>query len=200
MAMQKGGLELEDFSSSLDLLRRLDSAAESAKDAISEFIEIIGAEPRYAAIGIKEIYDGTLPDLPVRSLEGAKKALFDLGQQHQLALVSNGKPAVQMEKLKKAGIDSRVFSKIAVADQRCKKERYQLIAEELGYSPSDVIVCGDRITIDLSPARELGFKTVHVQWGRGLNALGVSCDVDYCISEMAELKNIVCGIKTFSTF
>ncbi|MES2122952.1 MAG: HAD family hydrolase [Chlamydiota bacterium] len=200
LSMQKEGLQLEDFQASLELLRRLDSAAGSARDAISEFVEIVGADPRFAAVGIKEVYHGSLPDLPIVSLKGVQETLFELSLQHQLALVSNGRPEIQLLKLKKAGIDSRIFSKIAVADERCKRERYQSIVEELGYSPSQVIVCGDRVSIDLVPGRELGFKTVHVQWGRGLNASAVFCDVDYSISEIADLKSIVGGLKTFSTF
>lgn len=199
--MVAAGLALPDFSEALDLLRRLNSFAESAKAALSEFIEIWGADKQFLEIGVKEIYEKLPEDLPIFPLDGAIETLLDLGQQHQLALVTVGKPMQQMEKLKKAGIDSRIFSKISVTEERSKKPHYQMIVEELGYSPTEVIVCGDRIPIDLIPARELGFKTVQMLWGRGLNGYPNNLkNVDYSISEFSELKGIVSSLMTFSSF
>jgi hypothetical protein len=39
-----------------------------------------------------------------------------------------------------------------------------------------------------------------MQWGRGLNTAGFKGEVDYCISELKEIKNIVSGLMTFSSF
>jgi putative hydrolase of the HAD superfamily len=199
-AMVAAGLALPDFSEALSLLRRLDSSAESARTALAEFIELLGAEKKYFEIGVREAYDTLSFDLPIFPLEGALDLLIDLSQQHQLALVTVGNPAQQMEKLKKAGIDSTIFSKISVTEDRNKKPHYQTIVDELGYSPAGVLVCGDRIYTDLIPARELGFKTVQMQWGRGLNAAGNKGDVDYRISEIRHLKDIVNSLHTFSSF
>jgi len=210
-AMVGAGLELPHFSEALDLLRRFDSSAESARSALSEFVEILGVSKHFFEIGVREIYENLPADLPIFPLEGALETLSDLGQQHQLALVSVGNPLQQMEKLKKAGIDSRIFSKITVIEEKNKKPHYQVIVDELGYFPTEVIVCGDRICIDLIPAKELGFKTVQMQWGRGLypnnssSYLGMNgsiprADVDYSISEIGELKGIVNSLMTFSSF
>jgi putative hydrolase of the HAD superfamily len=198
--MVGAGLVLPDFSEALDLLRRLDSVAESAGSALAEFVEILGADKRLFEVGVKEIYENLPLDLPVFPLEGALQLLCSLGQHHKLALVTIGKHSQQMEKLKKAGIDSRVFSKIAITEEKNKKPQYQIIVDELGHSPAEVLVCGDRISLDLIPARELGFKTVQVQWGRGLNPGKCRRDVDYSISKISELKDIVDSLMTFSSF
>lgn len=194
------GLVISNFSEALEQLRRLDSTSESARFAISEFIEMMGADKYFFEVGVKEVY-GNLPlELPIFALEGAVDLLHDLGGQHQLALVTIGKQTQQMEKLKKAGIDSRIFSKIVVIEEKNKKPHYQMIADELGYCAKDVLVCGDRVLLDLFPARELGFKTVKMQWGRGLNSTSYKGEVDYHISELRELKNIVNSLMTFSSF
>jgi FMN phosphatase YigB (HAD superfamily) len=198
--MVKEGMSVSNFSHALELLRRLDSTAESARSALAEFIEIIGADQRFFEMGVKEIYEPQILELPIFPLEGAIEILNELGQQHQLALVTVGNSFLQMDKLKKAGIDSRIFSKIAVIEERNKKPHYQMIVEELSYASNEVIVCGDKIAIDLIPARELGFKTVHMQWGRGLNYSGYKGDADYCISELKEIKSIVDDLMTFSSF
>ncbi len=177
----------------------LTAHAESARSALAEFVEILGYDKNILDVGVKEIYENPSPDLPIFPIDGAAELLHDLGQQHQLALVTVGKQALQMEKLKKAGIASRIFSKIAVIEERNKKPHYQKIVDELGYSSAEVLVCGDRIPIDLIPARELGFKTVQMLWGRGLNSLKSRGDVDYFISKICELKEIVNSLA-FSSF
>lgn len=188
-AMVDAGLVLPDFAEAVSLLRRLDRSAESARAALSEFTEIMGIGTEIFERGVHEIYEQPLADRPIFPLEGAIEVLLELRHCHQLALVTIGKHAYQMEKLKKAGIDSHLFSKIVVTQERNKKPHYQLIMDELGYFPKEVIVCGDRISLDLVPAEELGFKTVHVRWGRGTN--GLKYRGDHSILKIAELTEIV---------
>jgi putative hydrolase of the HAD superfamily len=199
-AMVTAGLVLDDFSSALELLRRLDSTSESAGDALSEFLEILGAGKTIFEVGMHAIYNTPISELPIFPLEGVLETLSHLGQRHQLALVSRGKYSYQVEKLKKAGIDSHFFSKIVVTEEGDKKFHYQTIVEELGFSGAEVLVCGDRILPDLIPARELGYKTVQMQWGRGLNMSKFRGDVDYAISEITQLTDIINSLMTFSSF
>ncbi|MBS0652824.1 MAG: HAD family hydrolase [Verrucomicrobia bacterium] len=194
------GLSIPDFSEALNLLKRLDQAADSAKRALAEFLEIHNADPALLPIGLKEVYDNISFDVPLNPLNGAREVLDELSCSHQLAIVTIGKPPQQLAKLKKAGIDSGIFSKIIVAEAGNKKVHYQALADELGYAPTEIIVCGDRIPIDLAPARELGYKTVQMRWGRGLNSIGQPSDVDYKISSLLELKDIIAHLITFSSF
>ncbi|MBS0651325.1 MAG: HAD family hydrolase [Verrucomicrobia bacterium] len=194
------GLRIPDFSEALDLLKRLDLAADSAKFALSEFLEIHNADPALLPIGIQEIYDNISFDFPLNPLKDANEVLNDLSFFHQLAIVTIGKTPQQLTKLKKAGIDSGIFSKIIVAEAGNKKVHYQALADELGYAPTEIVVCGDRIPIDLTPARELGYKTVQMRWGRGLNSKGQPSDVDYKISSLLELKDIIAHLITISSF
>ena len=198
--MVRAGLVVPDFSVALELLRRIDRFAESGSAALAEFVDLLGFDKAILAAGVQEMY-GSLPaDLPIFPLDGAPELLNDLREQHQLALVTIGTSEKQMEKLKKAGIDSRIFSKISITEQRNKKLHYQMIVDDLGYSPGEVLVCGDRISLDLTPARELGFKTVQMRWGRGLNVSKTCGDIDYSISKISELKGIVSSLITFSSF
>jgi len=199
-AMIGSGLEVVHFQDSLDLLKRLNASAESSPAALAEFLEILDAKAPLLEVGKQELATALPADLPIFSLDGAVEVLTELAEDHKLALVTVGVHSLQMEKLKKAGIDSGFFSKIAVSESRDKKTHYQLIMEELEYSPSEVVVCGDRVAIDLLPAKELGFKTVHVRWGRGLNSHGKEREVDYSISDLRQLKEIVTNLMSFSSF
>jgi putative hydrolase of the HAD superfamily len=189
--MMGEGLVIPDFQEAIESLKQIDRASESAQSTLSEFLEILDADPRFLDIGVQEIYYHLSPDIPVSVLDGALRMLSDLGQSHQLALVTTGKEAQQYNKMKKAGIDSAIFSKIVVSETGSKKPHYQAIMDELGYEPASVIVCGDRIGRDLVPGRELGCRTVHVQWGRGLGSTGKKGDVDYSISHLGRLKEII---------
>jgi FMN phosphatase YigB (HAD superfamily) len=199
-AMVSEGLVIADFLETLNLLRRLNSTSDSARTAIAEFVDILGIDKVFFEIGVKEVYENIASDLPIFPLDGAIEMLTELSCQHQLALVTLGRPSLQMDKMKKAGIDSRIFSKIVVTEEKNKKIHYQLIMDELGYNSTEVLVCGDRVPLDLIPARELGLKTVKIQWGRGLSSVGYKDKVDYCISELKELKNIVNSLVNFSAF
>ena len=92
-----------------------------------------------------------------------------------------GKPHQQLFKMKNAGIDSTIFSKIVISEREDKKSSYKEVLEELNMPSDRTIVCGDRIKRDLTPAKELGCKTVHMHWGRGLNSIG-------CAGEMSILR------------
>ncbi|HEX2579733.1 MAG TPA: HAD family hydrolase [Rhabdochlamydiaceae bacterium] len=195
--MVEAGLQIGDFQEALAILKRLDTAAESASQTLLEFLEIINADKKFYQIGHAEVY-GPLPqDFPVYPVEHAIDLLSDLSLEHQLALVSMGSPAQQRLKLKNAGIDSTIFSKICISEDRDKKPHYKTILDELGFAPSQTLVCGDRVKRDLSPAKELGCITVQMQWGRGLSSLlsalphYIARDVDHVIKKLSEIKDIL---------
>lgn len=189
--MVEAGLEVGNFEEALDILKRLDTAAESGTQTLLEFLEITSADKKYFEIGHAELY-GQLPsDFPVYPLDQALEVLEELGSEHQLALVSMGKPDQQLLKLKNAGIDSTIFSKMIISEDRDKKPHYKTILDELGFAPVQTVVCGDRVGRDLSPAKELGCITVQMQWGRGLNSMHSPRDVDYAIRKLSQIKDIL---------
>jgi len=193
------GFFVSDFSLALQMLERLDRSALSAKEAILEFLELHEAPPEYAAIALAEVYERPIDEAPLFPLDFAIELLEDLKQTHKLALVTAGERGQQLSKLKKAGIDSTIFSRIIVSELRDKKRHYQALIKEFVESPTNVVVCGDRIEGDLIPAKELGCKTVHVRWGRGLNAQGRRCDVDFTVLRLMEIKEIIKGLMSVIT-
>ena len=133
--MVRAGLVVPNFKDALQLLKRLDLAAESAKRSLAEFLEILNADPTLLPIALKEVYESISSNFSLEPLDGANEVLEELSFSHQLAIVTVGKTLQQMEKLKKAGIDSGIFSKIIVSEPGDKKPHYQALADELGYAP-----------------------------------------------------------------
>lgn len=189
--MCEAGLVLVHLEEAKTLIRRLDQTKLSSKDTLIEFLEMHGADKKFLEIGMKALNENTKMDMPIHQVEGAMELLKELKAEHKLALVTIGCPEVQMAKLEKAGIDLTLFSRIAISEDRNKKFHYQKFAQQLGFSSSGVIVCGDRIHIDLTPAKELGFKTVHIKRGRGLNSSEPQSAVDFTITQLTQMKDII---------
>ncbi len=198
--MIEKGLKIEDFSGALEILLRLDKEAESAKAAIEEFIEINGFDPQFAQIALQEIYEVFSEEVPVFPVENALEVLSDISLEHKLAIVSFGLQDHQMWKLKKAGIDCSLFCKILIASERNKKKYYQDLMQEMELSPKDVVVCGDRISTDLLPAKELGCVAVHMSRGRGQGSLQSGREVDYTITHLPQIQKVLFDINSKVSF
>lgn len=191
LAMMRVGLVLEDPSGALAELRQFNAVAGSAKEALVQFTEKRRADKRCLEVALETLYPAKLPDLPLEPLEGAVALLGELSPEHLLALATRGRPSIQRWKLEKAGIDSSFFSKILIIEEGSKKPLYEELIEGFECAPADVLVCGDRICPDLTPAKELGCRTVHMRWGRGLSAPLSHPDVDYSIHKPSELRAII---------
>ncbi len=198
--MVEEGLELNNFDRALELLLRLDKKSESAKSALEEFIEINDFDPKFLPGALHEVYSSFSEETPVFPVEDAVEVLSILSYDHKMAIVSVGKMELQMWKLKKAGIDSSLFCKILVLEERNKKKSYEALIQELNLVPSDVIVCGDRIPIDLLPAKQLGCKTIHMKKGRGLHSIGGEREVDFTITGLSQISKVLADLSKNQSF
>ncbi len=190
--MIEQGLQVPDPEKALDLLLKIDETAESASAALSEFLEIVDGDPNLFFTAASIVYGDLPEDMTVFPMDDALEVLLELKEKHELALVSCGKKDRQMLKMKKAGIDSTLFSKIIISEDRDKKPHYQTILEELQYSPLHTVVCGDRLALDLKPAKELGCKTVQMRWGRGLSHRAAAAkEADFAIRALRQLKEVI---------
>lgn len=189
--MIKQGLNVPDFATARFQLWVLDRKTSSSRETLKLFLAHMRADPGLLEIGMQEMYRELPPKLKVKPLKGAKKILEELSKKHLLALVTGGLPHFQRAKWEKAGIDSSLFSKIAIAEKSEKKIYYQNIALELKQSPAEIIVVGDRVGLDLIPAKELGFKTIQMRWGRGLQYDSRQDAVDYAISNLEEIRAVL---------
>lgn len=185
------GLEVSDFEKTYEMMLRINRSSLTSRHGLKEFLEIRGADQSFLDVGLEVIYERPPFEGGIQPVEGAKEILSYCARNHQLALVTIGQEIVQRKKLMLAGIDSQIFSQIFVCSKRDKKPYYKKLIEELGFTAGQVIVCGDRISIDLAPAKDLGCKTVHFKWGRGLGNTGLKRDVDYTILHLRELKTII---------
>lgn len=183
-------LNITDLEASYQRLLSLNERAASSKEALYQFLlGFEGAPQLWARISVQ--MTKPLPaDFCVPTTPYAREVLEILAKTHTLALVTGGYPPFQIEKLEKAGINRSFFSKIAIPEDSMKKPFYESLIKEFAVEPDGVLVCGDRIAMDLVPAHALGCKTVHMRWGRGRN-LEREKWVTHSISHLGELRNIL---------
>lgn len=192
--MIKEGCSIELEESFAELMRINEKAAGS-KEAFEVFTNRLEIEKKYLQIALNEVYHTSLEGIAIPPSKGAIKILTELKKENHLALVSMGKFDRQMNKMEKAGIDSPLFYKISILEEGSKRGAYQKLIENLSISPSEVLVIGDRIQVDLAPAKELGCTTVHMKQGRGVHSQGSEGVVDFTITDLSQIMGIYLKLR-----
>lgn len=188
--MIKKGLQVKDKKSACKKLLQIDKTSTGSKESLKKFLCFINAKQNFYDIAIKTMRLPLEDDIKIFTLKGAKSVLKYLSNDHSLALVSLGKEKFQFDKIQKAGIDTSIFSKIVITRREDKGLHYKRIIEKLKFSFQETYVCGDKINIDLVPAKKMGCKTIHMKWGRGKNLLDDK-NVDFTIKSLNEIKEIL---------
>lgn len=184
------GLLVSDFEKAYADLLLINAKSAKSKDALVQFVAKMGGPRELVDRALVEMTSPLPPQFTISTTPNAKEILHLLGKTHTLALVTGGHPPFQLEKLEKAGIDRSIFSNIAIPEDSVKKPFYQRLLKEFSVPATEVLVCGDRIAMDLVPAFELGFTTVHMRWGRGC-LVETEKWIHHAISDLSELKRIV---------
>jgi len=187
-SMRKAGLEIEEDV--FDELVSMNQNALTSRFALKKFWSKYSDQIKIYDAGLAVMKTPLPEDLPLEIVPGAIEVLEELQEAHTLALVTLGNPHLQGEKMKKAGIQPALFSKLVIGKGPSKKLDYQTILTELKFDAQEVIVCGDRVPIDLTPAKELGLFTVHFRHGRGLCHNEPKADVDLSIDALKQLHEV----------
>ena len=198
--LQDRGLECADFETAYQRLTELNQKVGNSNQALATFLEEWGAPKSYYDLAIREVCEKPTYLSYVKPVSHALETVDELAQSHHLALVTRGKKGVQEEKIRCAGLPIKLFSYVCFCEKKegayqRKKNVYASIAKKIDISPESVLVCGDRISLDLTPAKELGYITVQMRWGRALGNTGFKRDVDYTILDLREISSIAQSIK-----
>lgn len=184
------GFQVDNEDLAYKKLLEIDKTSSNSKESIKKFLSLYNANQNFYNIALEALRAPLDKDVKVFTLKNAKKILNYLTNNHTLALVSIGKEKFQFDKIQKAGIDTTIFSKIIITEEENKGFYYKQIIEELNFSSQSTYVCGDKINIDLLPAKEIGCTTIHIKWGRG-KYLPENKNVDYTINFLDEIIDIV---------
>lgn len=188
-AMQQEGLMAPDHA--IEDLFSINETALTARDALRAFTSLYPEKEKFFKIGLDALAKPLEENCLVEPVPHALSVLDRLGTHHKLALVTRGEEILQLKKMEKAGIQPKKFSKLIVSRASTKKGDYKAILDHLGYLPEDGAVCGDRVSLDLAPAKELGLYTVHFRNGRGHYHDQPKESVDATIECLTELEEVL---------
>ncbi len=189
----KKGASIPSFEEAFLKLQNIAEQTDGTEEAVKKFLELYGSSGFFSPVC--ELLQAPLPQgFEVLLCPGAKKILQDLHPFHDLALVTRGFRDLQRQKWEKAGLEPSLFCKIIVVDpmdRAGKKKAYEDLTREKKKTNKEVLVCADHILRDLLPAKELGFWTVLMQWGKGKRWKEHLENVDFAIGHLRELEVIV---------
>ncbi len=178
------------FDGKFETLVQINAKALSSRLALKEFIGNHSNATQIFNSALEAMKTPIPEEICLDIVPGALEVLDHLQETHDLALVTAGDLHLQLQKMKKAGIQPERFSKLVVGTRPTKKFDYQMVLEELAIDPSQGIVCGDRVSVDLTPAKEIGLFTVHFRNGRGRIHDAPKESVDLTIHQLNELCEV----------
>jgi len=192
-AIIQEGFVSKDVNKDFNKLLRLRRSCASSLEAFDTFLFESGQrKANFLTIAEQKLYYDDLPqEARIQTFQGVKKTLASLHKKHILCLMTIGKRAVQLKKMEKAGIDTKLFSKIIVAKRGSKKKFYAKLISSYQLQPKQVIVCGDRVDKDLIPAKELGCMTLWMNKTKKRLYKGYQSCIDHTLDRFSQILTLI---------
>lgn len=130
-----------------------------------------------------------------RLMPGARELLSDLSAKHSIALLTNGAPDLQREKIAASGLEV-FFHAIAVSGEhgigKPKPEIFQRLLSELGVEAGEALMVGNSLERDIAGARNAGIRSVWIRVPGSEERAEVT--PDHTITSLLEIPAIVEGL------
>lgn len=132
---------------------------------------------------------------------GAVAVLDDLRRDHRLALVTNGAPDVQREKLARTTLATR-FAAIVISGElgigKPDPRIFRAALDAIGVANTDAVMVGDSLERDIAGARGAGVRGIWLDPTRRANAGTISPDAR--IGSLRELRDSLIGLERLDAF
>ncbi len=127
-----------------------------------------------------------------RLLPGARELMTQLSQSYSLALLTNGAPDLQREKIAASGLEP-FFKAIAVSGEhgigKPKPEIFHRLLGELEVSADEVLMVGNSLERDIAGARNAGIRSIWIRVPGSEEQADVA--PDHTITELSEIPAII---------
>ena len=171
-------------------ISQADFRAAMAEAASNNQMEYFSALERFG-VAQREKWNSA-PEVPYPEAKAVLEALKDRG--YRLGIIAN-QALNARDRLKKFGL-YELFEVIVISqEQGVSKPQHAIFLDALykaGVTADSCAMIGDKLTNDILPAKQLGFKTVWIrqEWGGMQN---ITCDEmrpDYIINDLMELLRL----------
>jgi len=127
-----------------------------------------------------------------RLLPGARDLVSLLSETHSIALLTNGAPDLQREKIAASGLEG-FFKAIAVSGEhgigKPKPEIFHRLLGELGVSADEALMVGNSLERDIAGARNAGIRSVWIRVPGSEEQADVT--PDHTITALSEIPRIL---------
>jgi putative hydrolase of the HAD superfamily len=130
----------------------------------------------------------------------AEATLTDLGRDHRLALVTNGAPDVQREKLAPTPLATHFDAIVISAELGVGKPDpaiFRAALDALGVASADAVMVGDSLERDIAGARRAGIRSVWLDRA-GITTSGITPDAR--VRSLGELRGAVQELERVDAF
>lgn len=126
-----------------------------------------------------------------------QETLARLGKDYELAIITNSSIENTHEKLGMLGLSAGLFSAIVGIDDqgiitKPHPQMFTVLLQTLEKDGKSIMIVGDRIGVDLVPAKKFGMQTVLVTWGKPFEP---NPDVDYTVETVYEVESLAKGFQ-----
>lgn len=132
-----------------------------------------------------------------RLMTGARELIPQLSSQFSVALLTNGAPDLQREKITATGLAS-CFKAIAVSGEygigKPKPEIFHRLLSELGVTPEEAIMVGNSLERDIAGARNAGIRSIWIRVPGSEEQDDVQ--PDHTIKELSEIPSILESLQS----
>ena len=164
------------------------------------FVKALAAQTKSFPTDAPEVLAGEFAStrrMRQRLLPGARELIAQLAPSFSLALLTNGAPDLQREKIAATGLESH-FKAIAVSGEygigKPKPEIFHHLLDELGVSPEEALMVGNSLERDIAGARNAGIRSIWIRVpGSEEHAEVVP---DHTISALSEIPAILNGLES----
>ena len=190
--LELSNLDLYDFSLSFERAIMLKPFS-SMKDAFKEVLLEFNVEPTPEnVLQLSDIWTKTMGQLEFP--KEIQKALLDLRSKYKLGLLTNTDIFSISFVRSKFNIENyfdQVIMSYDVGVVKPDKEFFQLLLNKLGVEPGECLMVGDNLYNDIVPAKELGMKTLLVDFkNRWEGKKGIET-TDIRVASMEDFLNIL---------
>ena len=127
-----------------------------------------------------------------RLLPGARELMAGLATSYKLALLTNGAPDLQREKIAASGLES-FFQAIAVSGEhgigKPKPEIFHRLLAELGVTADEAVMVGNSLERDIAGSRNAGIRSIWIRVPGSEEQAEVT--PDHTITNLAEIPGIL---------
>ncbi|MBN2328389.1 MAG: HAD family hydrolase [Candidatus Omnitrophica bacterium] len=155
--------------------------------------------PNNVSQGVQWLWEEWLKGERLRLFDDSLSALHRLRKAgFKLSVISNWDETFDgmLERLGVSNLFEFTLTSIQTGFSKPDKRLFQLALHQAGVSPDQAWYLGDQIDADIRPAREMGFKTIYVDY---YNKGGSDGAADHIAPSMSVAAEIICEIETRGT-